>query len=360
MGGMRRRVAALLVVLGCALAPLSVLAIWLRAEVLDTGAYVRTVSPLSADPAVRAAVARDVTNALFTRVDVAAEARRVLPRRASFLSVPLTLELRRVTDATVQELLATKRFQRLWATANRLAHTQLVRILEGKGEILVAREGTVSLDLRPVLDEARRRLTAAGIPLFHRAFPNGLATRFVLVDSRGLERTRRGVRLLNALAYVLPALTLLALGGGVALARDRRRAVLRAGLGLAAAAAVLGAGVVVARWLYLGHVAGPNLPRDAASAVFDTVVRYLRDGLLVSFALGLLVAAAAHAKIVRRLFRRRVTWVAANKRALEGGALFAGSLALLSWSGPTPGVLAGIAAAVLAAFAATELLGRDQ
>jgi len=48
----RRVVVALLVVLGCVLAPLSVLSIWLKTTLLDTSSYVATMAPLAEDPDV--------------------------------------------------------------------------------------------------------------------------------------------------------------------------------------------------------------------------------------------------------------------------------------------------------------------
>jgi len=49
-------VAAILVVIGCLLAPVSVLAVWAANEVGNTGRYVATMEPLVHDP--------DIQNAL--------------------------------------------------------------------------------------------------------------------------------------------------------------------------------------------------------------------------------------------------------------------------------------------------------
>src|SRR5512134_3492589 len=57
-----RRVAGVLVItLGCLLAPLSVLSVWLDSQLTDTDAYVETVTPLIEDPAVQDALATAVT-----------------------------------------------------------------------------------------------------------------------------------------------------------------------------------------------------------------------------------------------------------------------------------------------------------
>ena len=79
---MRRGGVVLLLVLGCGLAALSVVAIWLRVTLLDTDRYVDTVAPIAAQPAVQDAVAAKLESEIYTRIDFASLAREVLPERA--------------------------------------------------------------------------------------------------------------------------------------------------------------------------------------------------------------------------------------------------------------------------------------
>src|SRR5690242_14447420 len=65
----------LLLVLGCGLAVLALVAVWLRTTLLDTDRYVQTVAPIAAQPAVQNAVADKLETAIFARVDFAALAR---------------------------------------------------------------------------------------------------------------------------------------------------------------------------------------------------------------------------------------------------------------------------------------------
>src|SRR3954464_12503582 len=73
---------AFLLVLGCGLAVLSLLALWLRGTLLNTDRYVSTVAPLAANPDIQNAVADKLENAIFSRVDFAGLSRQVLPDRA--------------------------------------------------------------------------------------------------------------------------------------------------------------------------------------------------------------------------------------------------------------------------------------
>jgi len=92
---------------------------------------------------------------------------------------------------------------------------------------------------------------------------------------------------------VLPILALLLIALGVYLARGRRRALIGAGLGFAASMLLLGAVLLVIRGVYLNSIPNGVLPSDAAAAIFDTFVRFIRTALRALLVLGLVVAIGA-------------------------------------------------------------------
>jgi hypothetical protein len=374
----RRIAAVVLLVLACVLAPLAALSIFLKNQVTDTDRYVRTITPLASNPDIQAAVAANVTNALFTRVDIEAEAEEALPERAKFLAVPLARGLENVTREATLRLLESEQFQELWVEINRIAHAQLVNTLTGEGEVLQTEGGDVVLNLAPVLEAVKQRLDERGIEIFDRVPPDAVSTSFILVKSDNLDTAQRGLDLLEALAIVLPILVLLAIGAAVALSRNRRRTLLQAGIGLAAAMLVLGAGLTAVRELYISQVAGPGLPEDAAAAFYDIAVRWLRYGIRAIFAIALLVAIGAFvtgptraAHGVRARFGSLVDWVAgdtgvrssaagqwvgANKRALRIAAIFVPAVIFLLLNAPTPAVLIVLIVLALVALLVIEIV----
>jgi hypothetical protein len=379
-GGVGRRSAvALLIVLGCVLAPFAATAIWMRNQVTDTDRYVRTISPLASNPDIQKAVAADVTAALFERVDVAAETEQALPERARFVAIPLANAVQRLTEDATLRLLESERFQELWIEVNRIAHSQLVRVLTGEGEVVQTAGGQVVLDLAPVLEAVKIELADRGITIFERVPDNAVSTSFVLMESDELERAQRVLRLLEALAITLPVLVAVSLGVAIGLSRRRRRTLLQASLGIAASMLVLGAVLALGRSAYLAQVAGPGLPDDAATAFYDITVHWLRVGIRAIFAVALIVAAGAFltgpsraAQATRRKFGSAVDWVAggtgvrssaagqwvaANKRALRIAAIFVPAGVFLLWTAPTPAVLIVLIAVALLALLAIELVG---
>ena len=85
--------ATILVVIGCVLAPVSVLAVWAANEVSNTGRYVATMEPLIHDPAIQNALTDKITTEITTRLNVTSHAdqaaaelsSRGLPRLSALL-----------------------------------------------------------------------------------------------------------------------------------------------------------------------------------------------------------------------------------------------------------------------------------
>ena len=68
--GWRAPVASVLIVIGCLLAPVSVLGVWTANQVSDTSRYVANVEPLVHDPAIQNALTDKLTNEITSRLDV--------------------------------------------------------------------------------------------------------------------------------------------------------------------------------------------------------------------------------------------------------------------------------------------------
>src|SRR5437763_1885784 len=80
----RRALVAVLVVIGCVLAPLSIVSVWLKSTLLDTDRYVSTVGPLIDNPDVQQALANRITTVLLQSTGVEDKIIDALPPKASF------------------------------------------------------------------------------------------------------------------------------------------------------------------------------------------------------------------------------------------------------------------------------------
>lgn len=382
----RSVIAAVLLVLGCALAPVALVAVWTRSEVSDTDHFVATVEPLSRDPAVQQAVTNRVTTTIFEHVDVQSLANdAVTALAAAGVPPPLVDRLHGFTPTIaaattgfvrdkVGELVASPQFAAAWDQAVRVAHQRAVIVLSGQGQAVV-RGDTVYLDLAPFIDAAKQRLSAEGltvvdrIPEVHPTIP--------LFPADNLVRAQTAYATLGTLATVLPWIVLLLLAVGGYLAKARMRAVVAAGLGVALALLVLAAGLLVARSLFVGAVPPAGAP--AAASAFDIIVSSLRTAgrsllvLALVVALGAFLAGSSPTAIgIRRrtsglLRRTRVgpsstgpvsTWVRAHLRGLRIAAVALAALWFVLLDHPTGVTILIIAAVLLIVLGLVEVLGR--
>jgi len=279
-------------------------------------------------------------------------------------------------------VVASDAFADAWVQANRVAHAELVKALTGEGGGAVTVENdTVSVNLAAFIATVKQRLVAAGFTLADR-IPEVQAS-FVLFQSKDITRARAGFNLLNTLGVWLPILSLVLLVLGVYVARDHRRALVGAAVGVAVSMVVLALGLAVFRSIYLDAVPARVLPHDAAAVAYDTIVRFLRLGLRTILVLALVVAAGAFLSgrsVTAVRTRQRLTgaigwlqggaeqaglrtgpvgtWVYANKRALRIAAVALAALALVFWGRPTGKVVLGLTLALLVVLALIEFLGR--
>jgi hypothetical protein len=391
--GWRSPVATLLIVIGCLLAPVSLLAVWTANEVSNTDRYVANVQPLIHEPAIQNALTDKITNVITSRLDVAGYANqaaaslssRGLPRVGALLHTfapSLASAVAGFVHTQVHKVVTSGAVARLWVQANRIAHAQLVKAMSGQGggSIMVS-NGQVSIGLGPFISAVERNLSARGFTLVNRIPP--LNPSVPLFSTRDLVKAQTGYRLINDLKFVLPILALVLLAGGVYVARSHRKALIGAGLGLAASMAALGVGLAIFRTVYLNTVPGSLLPSDAAAAMFDTVVRFIRQGLRVLLVLGLVVAAAAFfsgpsvtAVRTRAAFVSALGWIResgehaglrtgpvgrwtyAHRRGLRIGATALAALILVFWGQPTGLVVLLLAILLLVALGLIELIGR--
>jgi hypothetical protein len=300
-GWWRPVVATVLIIVMAVLAPLAVVARWAHDEVNDTDRYVATIAPLADDPAVQRAVADRITTEIVSRLrldDVTTEAVDALAQRGlppvaasslQALSGPLTNAIEEFIGRQVTALVESDAFSQAWEQANREAHTQLVAVLTGKGsDVVDVSNGVVSVNLATVVDAVKARLVERGFTLVER-LPE-VQAQFTIFESADIQKAQTGFRVLSAINTWLPILALVCLAGAVAVGRSRRRTLIAGMLALAASMLLLGVTLNIFRTVYLDAVPQDQLPSDAASAIYDQLVNFIRLNLRAVAILALAVA----------------------------------------------------------------------
>ena len=377
----RRFLVGFLVFLSVVFVPLAGLSVWVRNLVLDTDRYVDTVAPLARNEAVTNLVADRLTTRLFKEVDVEAEAKDALPERAQFLAGPISTGVETFVREAATRVLASEQFATVWEDANRRAHALVVEALTGEDKNVKLENGKVVLNLSGVIDEVVKRLDERGVTVFDSLAKDQKNLQVTLFDAEQLQKARTAVHLLDRARLVLVALVFVFLGVALILSGNRRRSLIRWGIGIVVAMGITAGLLALGRAIYLGHAQN----HDAAAAAFDIIVRNLRNGIRVIALLGIIVALAAFlsgpsrvAVRIRQGSRDLIgglgrkadeagwdagpvgVWVGAHKLALRVAGVAVALLVLFYLNQPTPLSLLVLVLLLLLYLAAIEFLGRGR
>ena len=388
----RAPVAAILIVIGCVLAPIAVIGVWAGNQITNTDRYVANMAPLISEPPIQQALSAKITTAITAKLNVKgleAQAagqldRANLPGLSSVLrnfSGPIASGVDGLVGSAVAKAVASPAMAKVWTQANRTGHAGLVKVLSGQGNSSVSvTNGQVTIALGPFIDQAKLQLSQRGLTFVDKIPP--VNPSIALFEAPDLSKAQSGYRLVSALRWVLPFLALALLAAGVFAARGRRRALLYAALGLSGSMLVLAAALAIARAIYLNSVPESVLPSDAAAAAFDTLVRFIKQGLRVLLVAGLVIAAGAFLtgpSVAAVRTRHAVTsglgwvrergevaglrtgpvgvWTGAHKRLLRIAAVAIAVVIFVFWGQPTLAVTIWIVVLLLVALGLIELLG---
>jgi hypothetical protein len=389
----RAIVSIVLIVVGCVLAPVAVIGVWAGNEISDTGRYVATVEPLIHDPAIQKVLADKITLQITSRLNITGTVdqaaaqlnNRGLTRISSLLtqfSPQIASSVTGFIHSTVLSVVSSPAAATAWVQVNTVAHQSVVKVLSGQGNGAISTSnGQIVLNLGPFIAVAKQDLVAKGFSLASNIPP--VSPTLALFQADDLGKAQSAYRLVTTLKIVLPILALVLIGAGVYVARGRRRALVGAGLGLAASMLILGIALGIARAIYLSSVPSATLPSDAAGAAYDALIHFLRQGLRVVLVVGLVVAIAAFftgpsrtaiqtrsglksgMEWIRNYGERRGVstgpvgqWTYLHRRSLRIAAVALAALIFVFWGSPTALVVILIVVLLLVVLGLIELIGR--
>ncbi|MBC7291908.1 MAG: hypothetical protein H5T83_11330 [Actinotalea sp.] len=313
------------------LVPVTAVAVWVRALVLDTEAFVGTVGPVIEEPAVRTALA----DAAADRAAAAVQLRlsTELPPELRPLAPALAGQVEPVVQRQAIRVLQAPVTARVWERAVTLAHGGLVRVLEGDGRISSVVEDGVVVDVSGVAGELAAALDARGIRVQERVAEVTAGDgelRIVLVDGDTLAQVRGAAALLDTMAGVLPWVSVAVAVAAAALLPQRAPALLLVGVG--GGPAVLLLLLALGHGVYLDRLPDDATTRAAGAALAELLLQDLRTTGRILLATATLAAAGAWLVVGRHPRARavrsaaRALWQHASPwSATAGGALLVGA-----------------------------------
>ncbi len=312
------------------------LTLWVKRQALDTDSWVATSSNLLEDDDVRMALSVYIVDELYTSADPQAALEERLPTNLQGLAGPIAGALRQPAVEGVDRFLQRPRVQDLWEDVNRVAHQELIAVLEDdtRGNITTG-GGVVTLNLRTLVVNIGTEL-GFGDQLESRLPPD--VGQIEILQSDQLEAAQTGVKLIKWMSWLVILIALACYAGAVWLARGRRSMLRNVG------AALFIVGILL---LVIRRVVG-NYIIDALSSGES-----VRDAIGSTWVIGTsLLAEVAWALIIYGVVVLVGTWLAGpmsyatrargamapglrNRPELGWGALAVVYLLLVLW-GPVP------------------------
>jgi len=290
----------ILVVAASVLAFLAIFTGWVDRQALDTDEWVDTSGRLLEDRAISDAVATYSVDQLYANVNVTRLVKRRLPDDLQPVASPAAAGIRELATRAAQRAFQSTRVQNLWQEANRVAHRQLVAILEDRSEAISSQNGRVVLDLQPIVFQLADRLGLKK-QVAHAISKGEEAGRLKpgfgeleIADSEQLDTAQTITKVLEGLAWVFSIGTLVLFAVAARLAKGRRWVVvLGYGLGLIAAGLAAIALRATAKGLVVDSLAKTEEARVPAEHAWDISTSLLHSIASSVIVFGVLVVVAA-------------------------------------------------------------------
>ena len=228
-----------LIVLASLLIPISVISVWAIRTVTNTDQYVATMAPLARNPVIIDHLADRATDALFSSHVVQNKVTGLLPAKAKPLVIPITNEVKSYVHGLALKFFESPAFGKLWDGLNRHTHAAVIEVLEGKANPLlenVQKGGAIAVNVVPALNSIVEQLNQRGITLFNpvKAITakgdQGLG--ITIVSKQQVSKYTGLFNTIVELGWAVPIAALVIGILSIAVAVQRRRALLRVTIGI--------------------------------------------------------------------------------------------------------------------------------
>ncbi len=296
---------------------LAVSASWMRTTLMDTDSWVGAMGPLPEDEEFRALLATEVTTHVFELIDLPTLLGEELGPVGRALAGPIEDTTAQYVERATERAIATPAFEEIWVDVNRRAHTVAVRVLRGDTENLTTVDGTVVLDLVPIISLVVADVSNNAAELFGGSFdlpeiaPDQVQAataqlstalgielppdfgQVPLFEEAELERARQPVRILDDGVVALWVIFALSVVGALVASPNRRRTVAILGIATSVAATLAWLVRSPIEQSIVDQIESPS-GRQAAAIVIETALwRNLGRLIVLLLIVSLITAAVA-------------------------------------------------------------------
>ena len=174
----RSVVSGILLAIAVILTPTALITNWAAVQVDSTQRFVDTLGPLASNPKIQALVIDEITNKLDETVDFSSTTSSLidglgsalnLPKSAKdalgLFSDPLAAGVKGLVHDAVSKVVKSEGFQVAWTQALTITQEQVTKLLKGEesGVLKMAADGTISVNLKPVIAQVKQSLVNSGV-----------------------------------------------------------------------------------------------------------------------------------------------------------------------------------------------------
>lgn len=325
-----------LFVLGTLIVFVGSLTVWVKRQALDTNAWVDTSTNLLENDQVRQALSVYIVDQLYANLDPEQVLQEQLPDNLQGLAGPLSGALREPAVRGVDEFLQRPRVVALWQDVNRVAHEELIRVLndDTRGNVTTG-GGTVTLNLRTLVVNIAEEF-GFGDQIDSRLPPD--AGQIVILQSDQLEAAQNGVKAIKWLSWLVILVALGCYTAAVWLAHGRRAMLRNIGFALVVVGILL---LGIRRWVgnYITDaLASGQSFRDAVDSTWLIGTSLLSEVATALIVYGVVILIGTWLAGPNRYAVRARTWLAPTLRDRPGlawGTIAAVYLLVVLWA-PVP------------------------
>lgn len=357
--------AVVLITVGALIAPFAVVASWARVALTDTDRFVATYAPLAEDPDVQQYVTDEAVAAINEQINLPQITSDVIDgitqlgtgpaatQALQSLKGPAANGLQSLVENGVSRFVQSEAFADVWATALRISHTQLVNVLSDNPDsaVTVDAQGTIGIQLGPVIDAVKKALVDQGIDLANQIPSVDRTIEVAQVDA--LPAAQLAYASILSVGAWLPWVAIAFLAAGVLVARRRSIALIWSAVALALSMLLTLAALAVGNVASLSAVNPDVVPPDVTALLYENVVANMRATSVSVLVLALAIAVVgwlAGPFAVPRRLRGYVSTVAGSAReAAERRHVTTGKTGewIYRWRTPLRVAVALIASAVI-------------
>jgi hypothetical protein len=211
--------AGLLAVLAVLSIGLFNISFWVNGTVINTDKFVTTMQPLIKDPAIQKTLQTEITNQVFSQINLEAELKKALPENLAFIAGPFAGQVKSFTYGKIGDVLNSPQAYNAWTKTLTVSHEKIVAYIQNPNN-----SGLITVNSVYTLAGDQLKTSDVGF-LFGKTLPSYVGS-IQLADIKGVDKARQTLYALQKVTLALGIASIVLTTLAVAVSVKRRNMVI--------------------------------------------------------------------------------------------------------------------------------------